>query len=115
MPNQRTSVNDKLRVLVVEDEALVADYVADLVEEAGHEVVGIVATGEQALAFLQGGGIDLALLDIKLKGGITGIDVARVACSRSVAHVFITGSGDPLHARGCGSHGSRRFPSEAFQ
>ncbi len=42
-------MSEKLRVLVVDDEALVADYVADIVEEAGHEVIGIAASGEKAL------------------------------------------------------------------
>jgi CheY-like chemotaxis protein len=85
----------RLRVLVVDDEALVADYVADLVEEAGHDVVGIAATGERALAYLARDGVDLAILDIKLKGTTTGIDLAVEARRRAVPHVFITGSGDP--------------------
>jgi CheY-like chemotaxis protein len=85
----------RLRVLLVEDEALVADFVADLVEEAGHEVVGITATGQRAVELLDGEGIDLAILDITLKGTMTGIEVAGVARERRVPHLFISGSGDP--------------------
>lgn len=85
----------RLRVLIVEDEYLVATYMADLVEEAGHEVVASVPTGEAALDHLAQGGINLAILDIKLKGALTGIDVAGTAQARSIPHVFVSGSGDP--------------------
>jgi CheY-like chemotaxis protein len=85
----------KLRILIVEDEALVADYVADLVEEAGHEVVGIAVSGERAFEYLTKSPIDLAILDIRLKGSLTGIDVAQTTSARAIPHLFITGSGDP--------------------
>jgi DNA-binding response OmpR family regulator len=85
----------RLRVLVVEDEALVADYVADVVADAGHVVVGIAATGRKALDYLDAAGVDVAILDITLKGDLSGIDVAGTARARGVPHLFISGSGDP--------------------
>jgi DNA-binding NtrC family response regulator len=84
-----------LRVLIVEDEFLVADYLCDLIEEAGHEVVAITPSGEQAVACLEQKVIDLAILDIKLKGKMTGIDVAASTRNGAIPHVFISGSGDP--------------------
>ncbi|KAA2235992.1 response regulator [Salinarimonas soli] len=84
-----------LRVLVVEDEALVADYVADIIEDAGHTVAGVAATGEKAIELLESASIDLAVLDITLRGPMTGIDVASTARACGVPHLFITGSGDP--------------------
>lgn len=84
-----------LRVLIVEDEYLVASYVADLVEEWGHEVVGVCATGAEAIDHLHRYDVEIAMLDIKLKGDLTGIDVGKVARARDVAHVFLSGSGDP--------------------
>jgi CheY-like chemotaxis protein len=89
-------VNRCLRVLIVEDEYLVASYLADLVEDAGHEVAASVPTGEAALEHLTSGGLDLAILDIKLKGAMSGIDVAATARARAIPHVFVSGSGDPL-------------------
>lgn len=85
----------RLRVLVVEDEGLVADYVADVVADAGHEVVGVAATGHRAIELLEANGIDVAILDITLKGDLNGIDVAGTARARGVPHLFISGSGDP--------------------
>jgi CheY-like chemotaxis protein len=85
----------RLRVLIVEDEFLIASYIADLVEDAGHEVTASVQTGEDALAMLARGNLDVALLDIKLKGKMNGIDVARAAQAGGIPHVFVSGSGDP--------------------
>lgn len=84
-----------LRVLIVEDEYFVATYVADLMEDWGHDAVAICATGEDAIEHLKRGGIELAILDIKLKGDLTGLDVAEVARTQGVMHIFLSGSGDP--------------------
>lgn len=84
-----------LRVLIVEDEYFVATYMADLMEDWGHEVVSMCATGEAAVERLRQGGLDLAILDIKIKGDLTGMDVAEVAREMTIAHVFVSGSGDP--------------------
>ncbi len=54
------------RVLVVEDEWLIALDIAMLVEENGHAVVGPVRTVAEALALIEVGGIDAAILDISL-------------------------------------------------
>jgi CheY-like chemotaxis protein len=56
------------RVLVVEDEALVALLVGDSLQEAGATVIGPVATVGEALALLENGGVDAAVLDVNLRG-----------------------------------------------
>ncbi|MFC5086209.1 response regulator [Microvirga arabica] len=104
----------KLRVLVVEDEALVADYVADVIEEAGHEVAGFAATGEKALEYLLHERVDLAVLDIKLKGSLSGIDVAQAARERAIPHVFISGSGDPSTRQAAEATGPLAFLQKPF-
>jgi CheY-like chemotaxis protein len=89
-------VSRSLRILIVEDEYFVASYIADLMEEWGHEVVATCETGVDAIERLERGGVELALLDIKLKGDLTGVDVAEVARAHDVAHLFVSGSGDPM-------------------
>jgi len=84
-----------LTILLVEDEFLVADYLADLITEAGHRVAAIPPAGEEALTVLETVTIDLAICDIKLKGQLTGIDVARAASARRIPHFYVSGSGDP--------------------
>jgi two-component system, response regulator PdtaR len=114
MPDQRSTLKGKLRVLVVEDEALVADYVADVIEEAGHEVAGFAATGERALEFLLHERVDLAVLDIKLKGSLSGIDVAQAARERAIPHAFISGSGDPATRQAAEATGPLAFLQKPF-
>lgn len=114
MPDQHSNVNGSLRVLVVEDEWLVADYIVDVLEEAGHEVVATAATGEKALEHLEQEAIDVALLDITLKGSLSGIDVAQAARASGIPHVFITGSGDPATRAAAEATGPLGFLQKPF-
>jgi two-component system, response regulator PdtaR len=57
--------------------------------------VATAATGEKALEYLERTLVDIAILDVKLKGRLSGIDVAHAARACAIPHVFITGSGDP--------------------
>jgi DNA-binding NtrC family response regulator len=87
----------KLRVLVVEDEVLIADYIALELEDAGHEVIGTPATANDALAILGSQSPDLVLCDISLKGDRDGIQLVDEMRSQGITspHAFISGSGDP--------------------
>jgi CheY-like chemotaxis protein len=66
-----------LRVLVVEDEVLVAIELTHLVEDMGHKVVGDAISSAEALELAVERRPDLALVDIHLHDGPTGVDVAR--------------------------------------
>ena len=72
------STSAKLRVLIAEDEVLVSMFLADLVEDAGFEVVGVARTAPDAVALAQQHRPDIALMDANLKGGASGIDAAEV-------------------------------------
>ena len=83
-----------LRILVVEDDGLVAMTVEDLLDDLGCEVVGSAATVAQALAWLDAGGTaDAALLDVKL-GAEFVFPVAEALAARGVAFAFTTGYGE---------------------
>ena len=82
----------KLRVLVVEDEALVAMLVEDLLDELGHEAVAIASWMEDALANARTGQYDFAIVDVNL-GGEPSYPVADVLAERGVPFVFATGYG----------------------
>ena len=73
-----------MRILIVEDEAVVAWMLADSLEDAGHEVTGRAATMAEALALCEGAAAapELALLDILLRDGSNGVDVARALMER---------------------------------
>jgi two-component system, response regulator PdtaR len=65
------------RVLIVEDEALIALHLEQLVLEAGHRVIGIAFDPEEAQAIARTERPDFAFVDMRLRGGTSGLDVAR--------------------------------------
>lgn len=78
------------RVLVVEDESLIAMLVDDGLETLGYEVVGPVGTVDAALRIVEQTPFDLALLDINL-GGKQSFPIAEALESRGIPYVFLTG------------------------
>ena len=82
----------KCRVLVVEDEALVAMLIEDMIHDSGDEVVGSAGKLTDAVALAQETQADVALLDINL-GGALAYPVADVLRERGVPIVFTSGYG----------------------
>jgi two-component system, response regulator PdtaR len=79
-----------MRVLIVEDEILVAMELEETLTEHGFEVVGIAPDSATALR-LASTEIDVALVDINLRDGETGIELGeRLANEADVAVVFVT-------------------------
>lgn len=79
-----------LRILVVEDQYLVADELARLLKRRKAEVLGPVPSLERALEALKLAEPDIALLDINL-GGHTVYPVAEMLRRRGVPIIFVTG------------------------
>ena len=83
-----------LRILVVEDEGLVALTIEDLLEDLGCEVVGSVGSMTQALNWLASGAeLDGALLDVNVAGERV-FPIAEALAARSVPFAFTTGYGE---------------------
>lgn len=81
-----------MKILIVEDEALLAMELESEVEEAGHEIVGVAADSKQALSLIDKTSPQFAFVDIQLLDGPTGIDVGRHLASRSIPYVFVSGN-----------------------
>lgn len=82
----------KVRVLIIEDEPLIAEDIAELVRDMGHQVVGSAAREQEALALAEERRPELILADIQLKGGDSGIRaVQNILRSTNVPVIFITG------------------------
>lgn len=79
------------RVLIVEDEPLVAFETEHSLGSEGFEVVATVDTVAEASRVLAEQQVDLVLLDVDLSDG-SGVDVARVARQHGVCVVFATGN-----------------------
>jgi DNA-binding NtrC family response regulator len=80
------------RVLVLDDEPLIAMMVEDWLAELGHETVGPARTVAAAIALIEQGGLDAAILDLSVDGEPS-YAVAAILAARSVPFAFATGHG----------------------
>jgi signal transduction histidine kinase len=82
-------------ILVVEDESIIARDVAGRLEQMGHEVSGIVGSGEEAITQATVDQPDLVLMDIILQGDIDGIEAAeRIQTDLNIPVVYLTAHAD---------------------
>jgi two-component system, cell cycle sensor histidine kinase and response regulator CckA len=80
------------RILIVEDEAIVAEDLALTLQDLGYQVVGAVSTGLLAIQMAEETKPDLILTDIKLSGEIDGIQTAEQIRARfDIPVIFLTG------------------------
>lgn len=85
----------KKKILIVEDEAIVAKDISVCLEKIGYEVLGTFSKGEKALEFMDDKKPDLVLMDIMLSGKFSGIDTsAEVKEKHNIPVVFLTAYAD---------------------
>lgn len=87
-----TRAEQPLRILVVEDEAIVAMLIGDIVEGMGHAVAGVADTAAEAIQIAGREQPDLALCDVKLLGGDSGLTVAAALGPLDIPCVFVSGN-----------------------
>lgn len=79
------------RVLIIEDEPIIAMDLQNIVEGLGHSVVGVATTRDEALALAGSETADLVLADIQLADGSSGIDAVKdILADHDVPVVFVT-------------------------
>lgn len=82
---------NKIKILVVEDEAIIAKNIESKLLNSGYEVVDTVYTGEDALKSVSEKNPEIILLDIKLKGETSGIEVAeKIKQLKDIPVIFLT-------------------------
>jgi CheY-like chemotaxis protein len=82
---------EKINIAVVEDEGIVAMDIKKSLQAMGYNIAFVSDTGEKAIIKLKQSKVDLVLLDIILKGGIDGIDTARVIVEdMDIPVIFLT-------------------------
>ena len=85
------------KVLIVEDESLLALAMSITLERAGYEVVGTVTNGESAVKEAERWQPDIILMDIMLKGRMDGIEAAKAIAGRQkTLIIYVTGNTDEL-------------------
>lgn len=78
------------KVLIVEDEFIVASNLRQVLQRSGYEVSGIATSAEEAEENLQRDRPDIVLLDIRLQGERSGIDIARKLKSQHISFVYLS-------------------------
>ena len=87
---------EPLRVLIVEDEAMVQHLLEDIVVAHGGDVVAVTPWGTTSIMLAGQHRPDVALMDVALYGDLDGIDAARTILARfRIPIVFISGKTDP--------------------
>ena len=84
------------RIVIVEDDSLVALGMRLYLESRGHEVAAVAATGSLALDSFLRSPLDLILMDVRLKGDMDGVEAARrIQAQSDLPIIFVSGSSDP--------------------
>lgn len=86
---------DPHRVLIVEDEQLVAMSLSLMMEDLNHAVCAIAGTGAAAIAEAERHRPDLALVDVGLRGGMDGIETAGVLHGMGIPSIILSGACAP--------------------
>ncbi|HET6245330.1 MAG: response regulator [Bacteroidetes bacterium] len=85
----------KVNILVVEDESIVSKDIQHSLKKLGYNVVGATATGEEAVTLAEDTNPDIVLMDIMLKGEMSGIDAAlKIKEKFSIPIIYLTAYAD---------------------
>jgi DNA-binding LytR/AlgR family response regulator len=86
---------DKKRILIVEDENIIALELMERLISLGYIVEGVVNSGKQAIDFVKGNDVSLVLMDIRLQGEIDGVDAAKqISELKNVPIIYLTAHSD---------------------
>ncbi len=86
----------KHRILVVEDEALIAFEIEEVIKDAGGVVAGPFATGDEALRLIENENISAAILDMQLWED-TSLPIARRLADKNIPFLFYTAHLDKIN------------------
>ncbi len=85
----------KSKILIVEDDGIIAEDLNSLLCEKGYSVIGVAHNGTEALDMLETRKPDFAVLDINLGSGMSGLDVAKVVHEKhDLPFIFLTSFDD---------------------
>ncbi|MFD0837528.1 LytR/AlgR family response regulator transcription factor [Mariniflexile aquimaris] len=91
-------MNRKTKILIVEDEMIIAANISLLLTNLGYEVTGILSKGEEALVHIEQNQPDILLLDITLKGNIDGIETAQIMQKTfDIPIIYLTANADEIN------------------
>lgn len=86
---------DKTRILIVEDESIVAHDIENMIRNVGYQVCGVVTSGEEAIELATATAPDLILMDIVLRGEVDGVEAAeRIRERYNIPIIYLTAHTD---------------------
>jgi CheY-like chemotaxis protein len=88
---KHASVTNSCSVLVIEDEPLIAMMLEDFLDTLGHKVAGVAESVSEAMARIDEGGFDVAIMDVHLKGGERIWPVADRLAQEGLPFILATG------------------------
>jgi two-component system, response regulator PdtaR len=84
------------RILIVEDQFLISEYLRILIEAFGFEVCGVARSADQAVVLAQAERPDIILMDMRLDGDRDGVDAAmEIGKTLDPRFIYVTGSSEP--------------------
>ena len=87
-----------VKILIVEDEMVIAANISLQLSDLGYEVTGILPRGEEALNHIQERAPDIVLMDIQLKGELDGIETAHLMqVEHNIPVIYLTANADETY------------------
>ncbi len=105
-----------VKVLVVEDDPIIAKDISSLLKSEGYTIVGVAHDGSMALDFLKNRTPDFIILDIYLGTGMSGIDIAEVVHEKyNIPFIFLTSFSDEETLEAAQLHSPYGYLVKPFQ
>ncbi len=105
-----------IKILVVEDEMIIAANISLQLTKLGYEVTGIVSRGEEALVHIKNNTPDMVLMDIQLKGSIDGVETATIMQEEyDIPIIYLTANSDDINFNRAKSTHPFAFISKPFK
>lgn len=107
---------EQIRILIVEDEMIIAARISLLLTNLGYEIAGILCRGEEAVGHVVENRVDIVLLDIDLKGRIDGIKAAaEMKAHSTVSVIYLFSNADEATFNRAKVTGPTAFISKPFR
>jgi DNA-binding LytR/AlgR family response regulator len=104
------------KILIVEDEMIIAANISLQLTTLGYDVTGIVPRAEEALVCVKQDQPDIILMDINLKGDLDGIDTVKlIKETHDIAVIYLTANADEAHFNRAKSTHPHAFISKPFK
>ena len=105
-----------VKILIVEDEMIIAANISLQLTVLGYEVTGIISKGEDAVSHIRQNSPDMVIMDIQLKGKIDGIDTAmQIKREFDIPIIYLTANVDNEHFKRAKSTNPSAFISKPFK